>query len=119
MTNEEFIQSITLPGEEWRDVVGYEDRYAISSFGRIVTKAAPFLQGNIYCTPRPKLRKPRITTYGYSSIDLTDGKKNTKTFLVHRLVAFAFIPNPDNYPFINHKDENPLNNSVDNLEWCT
>jgi hypothetical protein len=46
-----------------------------------------------------------------------DGK--AKPFRVHRLVAVAFIPNPDNLPIINHKDENKLNNNADNLEWCT
>lgn len=55
---------------------------------------------------------------GYIAVTLTY-KNNYKRFLVHRLVAEAFIPNPNNYPCINHKDENKSNNNVDNLEWCT
>lgn len=58
------------------------------------------------------------TYHGYKYVQLNnDGK--TKMLLVHRLVAMAFIPNPDNLPCVNHKDENKENNSVENLEWCT
>ena len=55
---------------------------------------------------------------GYRAVKLYHNRKN-KTLLVHRLVALAFIPNPCNYPQINHKDENTSNNCVENLEWCT
>lgn len=55
---------------------------------------------------------------GYERVTLSKNNKR-KLFPVHRLVAIAFIPNPNQYPYINHKDENPLNNSVWNLEWCT
>jgi hypothetical protein len=55
---------------------------------------------------------------GYDSVTLQDmGRKAIMS--VHRLVAMAFIPNPDNLPVVNHRDENPRNNHVDNLEWCT
>lgn len=56
--------------------------------------------------------------HGYADIQLTKNKKIT-WFRLHRLVAEAFIPNPDSLPLVNHKDENPLNNKVSNLEWCT
>ena len=56
--------------------------------------------------------------HGYLIASLWN-KMKRKYYLVHRLVAEAFIPNPNNYPQVNHKDENPSNNSVDNLEWCT
>jgi len=59
-----------------------------------------------------------ITKLGYCSVELFN-KGKSKRFLIHRLVAQHFIPNPDNLPQVNHKDENPRNNCVDNLEWCT
>ena len=66
---------------------------------------------------RTEVLKPRKVR-GYYMVTLTkDGK--TQCFYVHRLVATMFIPNPENKPFVNHKDENKLNNSVENLEWCT
>ena len=55
---------------------------------------------------------------GYCLVYLYN-EKGRKSFLIHRLVAKAFIPNPNNLPEVNHKDENPLNNSVENLEWCS
>jgi hypothetical protein len=57
-------------------------------------------------------------TQGYMSVVLWNNNKR-KDVKVHRIVAEAFIPNPNNYPVINHKDENPSNNKVENLEWCT
>ena len=62
--------------------------------------------------------KPSLTTTGYYKVDLRkDGKR--KSMKAHRLVAMAFIPNPEDKPHINHIDGNPLNNNVENLEWCT
>ena len=120
MTNEEFIQSIALPGEEWRDVVGYE-RYAVSSFGRVAAYSAPYRCGNRICKRKPQLIKPRPTNSNptYLSVVLSDGDAHRKAMLVHRLVAEAFLPNPGALPFVNHKDENTKNNRADNLEWCT
>ena len=58
------------------------------------------------------------TSWGYKRVSLWANGKS-KLLFVHRLVASAFVPNPNNYPQINHKDENKLNNNADNLEWCT
>lgn len=69
---------------------------------------------------KPQLSKSSIYGQGrYYKVVLWKSKHGGKNFSVHRLVAQAFIPNPDNLPQINHKDHNPFNNHVDNLEWCT
>lgn len=118
MTNQEFIESIRLEGEEWREVVGYEERYIVSNIGRIASLSAPYLCGYRTCYRKQQLINPRKTG-NYYSVVLSDGQRHRKSFVIHRIVATAFIPNPNNYPFINHKDENPANNETDNLEWCT
>lgn len=74
--------------------------------------------GNIYSKYSNKLLKPFTHRDGYMRIGLyKDGQR--KEFQIHRLVAITYLPNPHNLPQINHKDENKLNNSVENLEWCT
>lgn len=97
--------------EIWKDIKGYEGLYQVSNLGNIKSN-------NLYAHKKPK----RIATYnhnaGYICTHLSKGGK-TKTFLVHRLVAEAFLDNPKNLDFVNHKDENKKNNNVDNLEWCT
>lgn len=82
------------------------DEYTIDTLGRV------------YSTKTSRYRKPSITRLGYKSVDLYQNGK-MKRFLIHRLVAQAFIPNPLNLPQVNHIDENPSNNEVTNLEWCT
>lgn len=97
--------------EEWRDIKGYEGKYQISNLGRV--KSLRDSHNNY----REKYIKSRIRR-GYLSVTLCN-KGKQKQFLVHRLIAEAFIPNPNNYPQVNHKDENKLNNNIENLEWCT
>lgn len=107
--------------EIWKDVENYEGFYQVSNLGR-VRSLDRFVNGNhITCDyqfMKGKLLKLRKNRYGYWIVML---RKNStyKGFLVHRLVAKAFIPNPNNLPCINHKDENPGNPIVTNLEWCT
>lgn len=124
MTNEEFLASITLDGEEWKDVVGYEDDYMVSNLGRIVVlsrilyrtqKNGKIVKYNMkphlsstYTSPSSVYRR---TTF------IKDGKQDTQ--LLHRVIAMAFIPNPNNYPCVDHIDDNPNNSIASNLQWCS
>ena len=95
----------------WKPIVGYEGLYEVSNTGLIKSL-------NCYNYKEPRLLKLRRRSDGYLNVGLS--KNNvTKTKTVHRIVAEAFIPNPNNLEMINHKDENRANNNVDNLEWCT
>lgn len=97
--------------EIWKDIKGYEGLYQISNLGNVKSL-------NYRNTRVKKNLTPKINKDGYLWVEL---RKNTipKPLLVHRLVGMEFIPNPNNYPEINHKDENKANNNVENLEWCT
>lgn len=101
--------------EEWRDVVGYEGLYAVSSLGRVKRLADPDSAG---CMRKERIRKPCPDKNTYFKVNLCkDGK--VKVFFVHRLVAIAFIPTNDYSLQINHKNGNKQDNSVENLEWVT
>lgn len=91
--------------EIWKDIPGYEGLYKVSSFG------------NVFSLRCNRCLKQHPVNGGYLLVPLSSDKR--KLWLVHRLVAIAFIPNPDNLPEVNHKDENTTNNCVKNLEWCT
>ena len=92
--------------EIWKDIYGYENKYQVSNIGNIRNiKTGKYLKVQTYKT-------------GYCYIDLYNNGQ-PKKYLIHRLVAQAFIPNPYNLPYVNHKDCNPLNNNANNLEWCT
>jgi hypothetical protein len=103
-----------LPNEEWRDVVGYEGLYRVSNLGRVKSLDRTIKFKNSYKKAKGVMLSQGLN-FGYCQIAL--GRKSKK-YRVHRLVAEAFIPNPNNYPIINHKDENRSNNVVENLEWC-
>lgn len=74
--------------------------------------------GNVYSKRKNKYLKQNINKYGYCKVTLQKNKYR-KIFSVHRLVAETFIPNPKNYPCVNHIDSNRTNNNINNLEWCT
>lgn len=111
--------------EVWKDISGYEGYYQVSNLGRIrsLSRIVVHMQGE--GNRRGMKRKipecilaQDINWAGYHRVGLSKhGKKHRVA--VHRLVADAFIANPNNLPQINHKDENPHNNHMDNLEWCT
>ena len=88
-----------------RDIKNYEGLYAVTEDGRVWS-----YRNEKYLTP--------LKSRGYFRVQLSkEGKR--PAYLIHRLVAEAYLPNPDNLPQVNHKDENKANNSVSNLEWCT
>lgn len=100
--------------EIWRDIAGFEGIYQVSNLGRIKS----FQEWKRASCPKEFILKSTLANNGYCQVTLYKDTKRKK-YLVHRLVAEAFIPNPDGLPHINHKDENPENNNADNLEWCT
>lgn len=102
--------------EIWKPVVGYEGLYEVSNLGRI--KSLGNTLGPSRFNGKETILKCEQGSFGHCRVQLRKDRKYKHHF-VHRLVAIAFIPNPDQLPIINHKDCNPLNNSVDNLEWCT
>lgn len=122
MTKEEFIKENSINGEEWRDVVGYEGYYIVSSFGRIASLERKIQCGNITKIVHSRIKSTRIKkatdNYARESVSLSKNGIDKK-FFVHRLVAESFIANPNNYPDINHINGNPTCNIVKNLRWCT
>jgi hypothetical protein len=100
--------------EEWKDIQNYEGLYQVSNLGRVKS----FRRSTKLRCKDEYILKPFLANNGYAQVTLYNNTKKHK-FLVHRLVACAFIPNPDNLPQINHKDEDRTNNVVENLEWCT
>lgn len=112
--------------EIWKDVPEYEGIYQASNLGNIksLNRETIMETKNQHCKfkckkiIKEKILKPKLTKDGYYELTLRkDGKQ--KFIRVHRLIAMTFIPNPNNYPVINHINHNRLDNRVENLEWCT
>lgn len=93
--------------EIWKDIPGFEKRYMVSNMGRV------------YSLLVKRVLKTCVSNRGYELVCLKNKDGKRKQYTIHRIVAQVFVSNPNNYPIINHKDENKLNNRADNLEWCT
>jgi hypothetical protein len=113
------ILKIMENSEIWKDVVGYDGLYQVSNFGNIKSLDRKRWSGrnNSYSLFKGK-ELSKSKRRGYLRVSLTKSKIE-KTFSIHRLVAIAFIPNPENKPQVNHKDGDKLNNNEWNLEWNT
>ena len=106
--------------EEWKDIKGYEGLYQISNLGRVKSLARTYSHHNRYTHVikhiQEKILKPQLRGQ-YLKVTLLK-HNHRKQVSVHKLVAETFIPNPDKLPMVNHKDEDKLNNNINNLEWC-
>lgn len=104
--------------EVWRPIKGFENIYEVSNFGKVKRLHTAKRAGAGNYERKERILNQRKSNKGYLLVDLY--KNNTRSqLLVHRLVAQAFLDNPMNLPCVNHKDENPLNNKLYNLEWCS
>jgi hypothetical protein len=102
--------------EIWKDVIGYESIYQVSNFGNVKRVSKNHLcnlkyQGDYYL-------KPLDNGKGYLRIKLSNNGIS-KRVMLHKIIAKAFIPNENNYPFVNHINGNKQDNRIENLEWCT
>ena len=104
--------------EVWKDIPEYEGLYQASTLGRIKSLKRYYKtgRGGLQLLPE-RIRKLSIKRTGYVEVALCKNGVH-RCFLVHRIIGKLFVPNPNNYEEINHKDENLKNNCADNLEWC-
>lgn len=110
--NKKLIPFKTLPNEEWKDCKGYEGYYKVSNLGRVISTQ---FHGKSRC----KLLKVYTDKLGYKFVTIHKWGMPKKHYAIHRLVALAFLPNPNNKPQVDHIDTNPSNNIAENLRWVT
>ena len=115
VNSERWFDLTPLLNEEFRDIKGYEELYQVSNYGRVKSL---YGYNGLKHYFRVKILKTLNNGKDYLSVSLTKNKK-ISYLKIHRLVANEFIPNPNNYSCINHKDCNRTNNMVYNLEWCS
>lgn len=102
----------------WKDIKGFEGYYQVSDYGLVKSLSRTIIRNNSSYKIQERILSPAKHKSGYLYVMLSkDGADYMKK--VHRLVAEAFVPNPNNLPYVNHKDENKRNNISSNLEWCT
>ena len=104
--------------EEWRQVKGYEGYYEVSNLGRVKRTGNKVKRGNHILTVPIRIMKPLDNGKGYLRVKLTMKNKSRRVML-HRIIADAFIPNPESKPNINHINHDRKDNRIENLEWCT
>lgn len=104
--------------EEWKDIIGYEGLYKVSNLGRIKSLKREVKRKTGNYIAKEKILKQMKLKNGYLRVGLYKDKVY-KVYFVHRIVALAFLKNPNNHPEVNHIDENKENNMVKNLEWVT
>lgn len=105
--------------EEWKDIKGFEGLYQVSTLGRVKSlDRCVYGKDGRYQNIKGGIKKPSKRKDGYMKVSLYKDGVHLPKYL-HRIIAEAFIPNPFEFDVINHKDENPSNNNIDNLEWCT
>lgn len=110
--------------KEWKNIPGYEKFYKVSNYGEVKVKRRVvynLIDGEIQpvSVSPEKIMRPFDNGSGYLVVGLVDENKKRKNFYVHRLVAEAFIPNPDNLPQVDHIDYNRKNNRITNLRWVS
>jgi len=105
--------------EEWRDISGYEGLYQVSDFGRVKSLARTDYNKNGRILPiKERIMATHSNGVGHIKLTLSNGNSRSKKY-VHRLMAEAFVPNPNGYKLINHIDGNPSNNTLPNIEWVS
>ena len=105
--------------EIWKPIKDFENLYEVSNLGRVKSLPRIKINNKGKQLTKEKIMKPHDFNNGYYKVPLTNKEHLKKYYLVHRLVAQAFIPNPNNFPQVNHKDGDKSNNCADNLEWIT